>query len=405
MSRRIRFEHAGTEPQMRFWQSAARWRAFVGGVGSGKTRAGAMEVLRQPAGSLGMIVAPTYPMLRDATMRTFFEVARPVIESFNKTEGLAVLADGKEVLFRSADNPDSLRGPNLGWFWLDEAALMQEEVWDVMIGRLRLGPGRAWLTTTPRGFNWVFDSFARAPRPDYELVRCSTRDNVFLPPGFVEQLESKYSSAFARQELDGDFLSLSDALVQPGWLRHGMPPSGLRVTMGVDLAISTRETADFTACVVVGTSSEGRRYVLDAVRTRAGFHEVLQFIQAVAQRWNPSAVFVEQVQYQAAVVSELLRKTSLPVRGIRPDRDKVTRFQPVAARYEQGLVIHTSGLPLDFERELLEFPYGRHDDFCDAQSLAFLGNPPAPFSVAVGGAPGPMELPIEGTRMTGGFRF
>ncbi len=52
MSRRIRFEHAGTEPQMRFWQSAARWRAFVGGVGSGKTRAGAMEVLRQPAGPL-----------------------------------------------------------------------------------------------------------------------------------------------------------------------------------------------------------------------------------------------------------------------------------------------------------------------------------------------------------------
>jgi hypothetical protein len=83
----------------------------------------------------------------------------------------------------------------------------------------------------------------------------------------------------------------------------------------------------------------------------------------------------------------------------------VTRFQPVAARYEQGFVIHTSGLPLDFERELLEFPYGRHDDFCDALALAFLGNPPAPFSVAVGGAPGPMELPIEGTRMTGGFRF
>ena len=67
-----------TGPQVAFWGSPERFRAFVGGIGSGKTYAGTVEILRQPAGSTGMVVAPTYPMLRDATLRTFADLARPL---------------------------------------------------------------------------------------------------------------------------------------------------------------------------------------------------------------------------------------------------------------------------------------------------------------------------------------
>ena len=72
------------------------------------------------------------------------------------------------------------------------------------------------------------------------------------------------------------------------------------------------------------------------------------------------------MQSPVAVVQELLRKTSLPVKSVRPDRDKVTRFQPLQARYEQGLVTHVRGLMQDFERELLDFPASDHDDMVDA---------------------------------------
>ena len=74
--------------------------------------------------------------------------------------------------------------------------------------------------------------------------------------------------------------------------------------------------------------------------------------------------------YQAVVVQELLRQTTLPIKGVTPDKDKVTRAQPLALRYEQGLVSHEQ-LPSWFEDELLAFPQGAHDDSVDALVYAY----------------------------------
>jgi hypothetical protein len=69
--------------QWAFVYSPARFSFYVGGVGAGKTFAGAARaVLRmiEDPGSLGLIGAPTYPMLRDATLRAFLELLpRPLI--------------------------------------------------------------------------------------------------------------------------------------------------------------------------------------------------------------------------------------------------------------------------------------------------------------------------------------
>ena len=123
-------------------------------------------------------------MLRDATLRTFLELARDgkVLDTWHASEMLARLVNGSEVMFRSADDPDRLRGPNIGWFWLDEAAMMGVDVWNIMLGRLREAPGRAWLTTTPRGDNWIYDRWVRKALPGYAMIRSSSRDNPFLPP-------------------------------------------------------------------------------------------------------------------------------------------------------------------------------------------------------------------------------
>ena len=61
--------------QQAFLDSEARFSFYVGGVGAGKTTAGALRALAHALdypGSLGLIGAPTYPMLRDTTQRTFF---------------------------------------------------------------------------------------------------------------------------------------------------------------------------------------------------------------------------------------------------------------------------------------------------------------------------------------------
>jgi predicted phage terminase large subunit-like protein len=143
----------------------------------------------------------------------------------------------------------------------------------------------------------------------------------------------------------------------------------METVMGVDLAISTREGADYTAAVVLGKQN-GNTYVVHASRTRAGFQGSVDFIRSIAYRYKPTIVAIENVQYQAAVVEQLLRDTTLPIVGIKPDKDKVTRFLPLSVRYEQGLVWHNENLE-EYEDELLSFPEGMHDDLVDAAANAY----------------------------------
>ena len=200
------------EAQVEFWRSDARVRAYIGGVGSGKTFAGVVEILRQPRGTVGLVVAPTYPMLRDSTQRTFFELCPPaLIKEHNKSENRTELTNGSTILWRTGEGSgDRLRGPNISWAYCDEGCYLSLDVFKVILGRLRRRPGRCWLTSTPKGQNWVYDRWVRSPVEGYKLFTGKTAYNPYLPEGFVDDLRAEFGSgAYAAQELEGQFVDLS----------------------------------------------------------------------------------------------------------------------------------------------------------------------------------------------------
>jgi PBSX family phage terminase large subunit len=217
--------------QYAFTVCPAHFAALNGGIGSGKSIAGAVRTLYAALGSIGgqpvqtpnvgVVTAPTYPMLRDATIRTFLDIAGDLIADWRKSENVAVLINGSEVLFRSADNPDTLRGPNLTYWWGDEAAYYHADVWRVMIGRLRQfgQQGYAWLTSTPKGHNWLYKEFVQQQRPDYAIFNIQTARNPFLDAAFVAGLREAYTGDFARQELEGDFVAF-EGLIYPEFRRE-----------------------------------------------------------------------------------------------------------------------------------------------------------------------------------------
>lgn len=241
----------GSRHQMAFWDSPARYRALVSGIGGGKTFAGCVEVLRQPPGSRGAIIAPTYRMLQDATLQTLLEIVRRagVLEKFNKSDMIMHLKNGVEILLRSADDPDKLRGPNLGWAYIDEAAMVKMMVFDLMLGRLRLQPGKLWITTTPRGLNWVYKLFKESRNPDYFLAQYATRDNPFLPKHFVDSLDDRYKGQFHAQEAEGEFVEWVESPVYTSFKKARNVKSGVfgeyRPTLPLNLC------CDFNAKVMV----------------------------------------------------------------------------------------------------------------------------------------------------------
>jgi hypothetical protein len=268
--------------QYAFFHCADRYSFYVGGVGAGKTLAGALRAVVRAAvmpGSLGLVGAPTYPMLRDTTQRAFLDLLSPaLIARYNQTYGHIWLRNGSEVLFRSLDQPDRIRGLNLAWFWLDEAPLCGHYAWVVLKGRLRqrgFAPS-AWATGTPKGRDGFARDFELAPRPGHRLFRASTRANQRnLPAGYIEDLG--YTGAFAAQEIEGLFVAFEGLVytfeaAQDGHVR--MPPPGTdfaRVIGGVDWGYTNP-----AAAVVFGLDGDRRAWQMgEFYRRRAGLAEVI----------------------------------------------------------------------------------------------------------------------------------
>lgn len=374
--------------QLEVARHPARFRILAAGRRWGKTRLGALLCLVEAIqGRRAWWVAPTYKVARVGWREiTRLAAQIPGVE-IRRGDLMVLLPTGGEISVRSADRPDTLRGEGLDFLVLDEAAYADPEAWSyVLRPALSDRQGRALLISTPRGLNWFHDLFRRgqAGEPGWAAWRLPTSANPYIPPEEIEEARRQLPELVFRQEYMAEFVDLEGSAIRREWIRVAEPPplEALRVYQGVDLAISTREDADYTAIVIIGRDREGRIWVLDVVRARATFHQVLQLVQSQAARWRPSAIAIEAVQYQAAVVQELLRTTSLPVVAVRPDRDKLTRALPLIARYEQGLVWHAPSLPREFEEELLAFPLGEHDDQVDALVYAFMAE-----AMAVGLSP------------------
>ncbi len=129
--------------QKRFHDSKARFKGFSGPIGSGKSQALCQEAIKlsyQNPGRTGLIGAPTYPMLRDATQAALLGMLdrNEIPYDFNRAENFLVLRETKsKILFRAVEEFERLRGSNLAWFGLDELTYTSEEAWLRLEGRLR----------------------------------------------------------------------------------------------------------------------------------------------------------------------------------------------------------------------------------------------------------------------------
>jgi|TARA_Y100000034_G_scaffold130764_1_gene190023 phage terminase large subunit len=261
--------------QQRFIFTRAKFAAYVGGLGSGKTWAGCLRaMLRAIRGETGLILAPTYTMLRDVTQQTLIELLTLGSWPYDhrKAEEKIVLyrPENSEmvtagvILCRSADQPDRIRGLNLNWCYIDEAALVSEDVWKIVLGRIRYGQNpAAWVTTTPAGFNWIHRYWVEEQRKGYKLFQTSTRENRYLPAEYLADLEANYSAEFARQEIEGEFVAF-EGLVYSEFSRkaHIVAPFDIPDSWQRVRSIDYGYTNPFV-CLWGALDEDGRLYIYD----------------------------------------------------------------------------------------------------------------------------------------------
>lgn len=233
-----------TVPQAAFLALPQKYRAFVGGYGSGKTWVGcaslcrhAYEWPRVPAGYF----APTYPQIRDIFYPTVDEVAydwglRAEVRLANKeVDFFAGRVYRGTAICRSMDKPGTIVGFKIGHALVDEIDTLPmakaTEAWRKIIARMRVKRTQLRngidVTTTPEGFGFAYEQFEKAPidKPElaamYGKIHASTYDNeANLPDDYIPSLFASYPAQHVKAYLRGLFVNLRSGAVYPEFDRR-----------------------------------------------------------------------------------------------------------------------------------------------------------------------------------------
>lgn len=349
---------------------------IMGGRGAGKTRAGAEWIRYLAQGLLDppfrrcariAIVAPTFDEARMVMIEGqsgLLAVHRPEERpTFYPTLRRIEWANGSVAEVFSAEDPESLRGPQFDAAWCDEFAKWKKapDVWNNLQLALRIGDvPHAIITTTPRPTKIVRDLINDAATV---VTRSKTIDNeTHLAPTFLKVMQDIYgNSNLARQELDGELMNdHPDALFKREVIeqyRIRKAPELRRIVVAVDPSVTSGQKSSACGIVVAGLGRDDRCYILDdASCRRLTPNQWANRVVNAYHRHNADRIIAEFNQ-GGSMVEAVLRQVdaNIAMRGVYATRSKLSRAEPVAALYEQGRVSHV-GAFRDLEDELCAGP-------------------------------------------------
>lgn len=385
------------------------WRVWLilGGRGAGKTRAGAEWVRAKALGiaPLGTVRATRIALIGE----TLADVRRVMIEGVSGILSVhaqderpeleisklqLVWPNGTVAQMFSAEDPDSLRGPQFDAAWCDEVAKWRnpEAVWDMLQFGMRLGDSPAIAaTTTPRPIPLL----KRILEDTGTVVtRAATVANAAnLAPTFMAEMERRYAgTVLGRQELLGEIVTdQSGSLWRRDWIdiaRVHDCPDLTHVVVAVDPPVTATANSDACGIIVAGLGADGRAYI-KADLTLQG-REPTVWARAVVRAYKDHMAdrVVAEVNQGGDLVVAVLRQIddAVTVRKVRATRGKWLRAEPVAALYAEGRVAHV-GHFATLEAQMLAFgadglARGRSPDRVDALVWALtdlmLDRPPTP---------------------------
>ena len=372
---------------------------YCAGRGAGKTRSGA-EWAREKIKSglpIGHLIAPTAAAARDVliegesgmisvcqTWDVTYDgkpLGRPLFEPSKKR---LTWANGAKILYFSAEEPESLRGPQCYFLWGDElVAWDYPESWDMALFGLRLGENpQSVITSTPKSTKIIRKYYKEGLDPSNGQVVMtigkSERNAKNLAPRIIQRLRRTYAgTSQERQELDGVLLEESQgalwtrAVIDDNRVKH-MPNlvdtnfSFSQIAIGVDPALTNKEDSDSTGIVVAGRGVDDQAYVFADYTGKYSPRTWGEKVAHLYELWGASRVIMES-NVGGDLVKEVMNNINpnIPLLTVHTTLSKVVRAEPVVALYEQGKIHHVGYGPATGEGQLHEL----EDQMCNWERL------------------------------------
>jgi len=180
-------------------------------------------------------------------------------------------------------------------------------------------------------------------------------------------------------------ISSDEQIIRPEWIqRYEAIPSfsgnDFRYTAtGIDLAISQKATADYTAMVsghIFGRGKEMRIYILpNPINGRMDFPATMETAKSLSKSLGygkQTELFIEDVGYQRALVQDL-QQQGWPAKGVPVQgQDKASRLRLTSYLIQSGHILFPHKGCEDLITQLTGFPSESHDDLADAFAILVL---------------------------------
>ncbi|MFA5934594.1 MAG: phage terminase large subunit [Candidatus Paceibacterota bacterium] len=213
-------------------------------------------------------------------------------------------------------------------------------------------------------------------------------DNICLWPGKypdvkdIEDEKMKVASEISWQrEYLLRIIPSDDQVIYPEWIQYydelpGTKHKAYRGTYaGVDLAISSKDSADFTAIVsahVYGRREKMKIYILpNPIVKKINFPDQVELMKNFKNTQMPRSqdtLFVESVAYQEAL-PQMLELHGIKAESVKPKGDKRTRLSLTSTSIKSGVIKFPRQGCEELIEQLVEFGVEKHDDIADAFSL------------------------------------
>jgi len=356
----------------------SKFRAYVGGFGSGKTFVGCLDLLLFAGAHPGTIqgyFAPTYRDIRDTFWPTMDEAAELLgfTVKVKRADKEVHIYRGRVfygvIICRSFDDPGGIVGFKIARALVDEIDILAkdkaEAAWRKIIARMRLViPGvenSIGVTTTPEGFRFVYDQFKREPKPSYSMVQASTYENeAYLPPDYIPSLIETYPQELIDAYLMGEFVNLTSGTVYRNYSREAnrsteeiKPNEPLHVGMDFN-------TGNMSAVIFVPRDDHWH-----AVAEIKGVLDTPDMIRVIGDRYEGHAITVypdasgasrKTVDASTSDI-ELLRKARFTVRAPKANPKVKDRILSVNAAFSKGVLFVNDAKCKNFAESLEQQAY------------------------------------------------
>jgi len=366
-----------TDKQELFISSIAKRKIIRAGRRGGKTTGAAtLAVQKFLAGKRVLYAAPTTEQVERFWTLVSNALAEPIqagVFRKNETEHLIELPGTEQrIRAKTAWNADTLRGDYADLLILDEWQLMNEDAWETVGAPMMLdNNGDAVFIYTPPSIRSRSVSKANDPRHAAKMFKRAEKDTTGRWAAFhFSSFDNPHLSQAALADISNDMTVLAmrqeiyaediDKLPGAMWdlelierYRLKIAPDLIRIVVGVDPTGGTAEAG----IVVAGLGRDGQGYVLHDGSMYGTPNAWASKVISLYNEYRADNVIAEK-NFGGDMVESTIQSADegsfVPIKMVTASRGKLVRAEPVAAKYERGLVHHV-GLFSKLEEEMCTY--------------------------------------------------